>query len=375
MSGVYLIQQNDKLVELVQEDYDSEDLLQRLLANYPNLLAGDQINRNVPRRWLLVKREAPIADSAQSTGRWSVDHLFLDQDGVPTLVEVKRSSDTRIRREVVGQMLDYAANAVSFWSLSFIQSQFEACCQAKGRSPQQVMAEFLADSGFSDDAFWNLVATNLSKGKLRLLFVADTIPSELQSIVEFLNRQMNATEVLAIEVKQFTGQGLKALVPRVIGQTVEAQQVKSGLYPGGRQWDEPSFFEDLEAKKGAKVAEVGRRILEWALANTGRVWWGKGKDNGSFVPCLSHGREVHYPFAVWSNGSIEIYFQHYKAPFDSEVKKRELLNRLNAIQGVSIPESALSKRPNIQLAVFSAPDRRKELLAVFNWFIAEIKAS
>src|SRR5262249_3604083 len=31
---------------------------------------------------------------------WSVDHLFLDQDAVRTLVEVKRGSDTRIRREV-----------------------------------------------------------------------------------------------------------------------------------------------------------------------------------------------------------------------------------------------------------------------------------
>jgi hypothetical protein len=34
---------------------------------------------------------------------------------VPTLVEVKRSDDTRIRREVVGQMLDYAANGVVYW--------------------------------------------------------------------------------------------------------------------------------------------------------------------------------------------------------------------------------------------------------------------
>jgi hypothetical protein len=28
-------------------------------------------------------------------GRWSVDHLFLDQDAVPTIVEVKRSTDPR----------------------------------------------------------------------------------------------------------------------------------------------------------------------------------------------------------------------------------------------------------------------------------------
>lgn len=37
-----------------------------------------------------------------------MDHLFVDQDAIPTLVEVKRSSDTRIRREVVGQLLEYS---------------------------------------------------------------------------------------------------------------------------------------------------------------------------------------------------------------------------------------------------------------------------
>jgi len=40
----------------------------------------------------------------------SLDHLFLDEAGVPTLVEVKRSSDTRARREMVAQMLDYFNN-------------------------------------------------------------------------------------------------------------------------------------------------------------------------------------------------------------------------------------------------------------------------
>ena len=42
-----------------------------------------------------------IPGNEDGAGRWSVDHLFLDQDAIPTLVEVKRSTDTRIRREVV----------------------------------------------------------------------------------------------------------------------------------------------------------------------------------------------------------------------------------------------------------------------------------
>jgi len=35
--------------------------------------------------------------------RWLLDHVFLDREAVPRLVEVRQSSDTRIQREVVGQ--------------------------------------------------------------------------------------------------------------------------------------------------------------------------------------------------------------------------------------------------------------------------------
>lgn len=102
MSGVFVLQNDNKLVEMNEQLYDSEDLLQGLLENYPSLLAGNQIDPDSPRKWLLISREAGIPDKENGGGRWSVDHLFIDQDGIPTLVEVKRSTDTRIRREVVG---------------------------------------------------------------------------------------------------------------------------------------------------------------------------------------------------------------------------------------------------------------------------------
>src|SRR5262249_47276394 len=103
--NIYLIQDNGGLVEMKEQPYNSETLLQELLAAYPTVLAGDQPNNEAPRRFLLVSREVPVPDQEAGSGRWSLDHLFLDQDGVPTLVEVKRSTDSRIRREVVGQML------------------------------------------------------------------------------------------------------------------------------------------------------------------------------------------------------------------------------------------------------------------------------
>jgi hypothetical protein len=62
-----------------------------------------------------------------------------------------------------------------------------------------------------------------------MLFVADETPPELQRIVEFLNEQMQAAEVLAIEIKQYVGEGHKTLVPRLIGQTAKAQATKGGV--------------------------------------------------------------------------------------------------------------------------------------------------
>ncbi len=81
-----------------------------------------------------------MASEAQGSDRWSVDDLFVDQDAVPTLVEVKRSSDTRIRREVVGQMLDYAANAVAHWELERIRASFPPTRRKASMSAWRIVA-------------------------------------------------------------------------------------------------------------------------------------------------------------------------------------------------------------------------------------------
>src|SRR5437763_752684 len=140
MPGGVFVLSGDDLDELREQPYDSEDLLQDLLAQHPDLLAADQIGTG-RRHWLLIKREQSVPGQAGGSGRWSLDHLFIDQDAVPTLVEVKRSSDTRIRREVVGQMLDYAANGVVFWPLDQLRELFARQCERDDREPDEVAQE------------------------------------------------------------------------------------------------------------------------------------------------------------------------------------------------------------------------------------------
>ena len=56
--GKIYLREKDGLVPMTEARYDAEDVLQKLLADYPDLLAGDQMRPNEPRRWLLITRSA-----------------------------------------------------------------------------------------------------------------------------------------------------------------------------------------------------------------------------------------------------------------------------------------------------------------------------
>jgi hypothetical protein len=373
--GIFLIQSGGELVEMKEQAYDTEAVLQELLANYPNLLAGDQMDGAAPRRWLLITREMGVPREEDGGDHWSLDHLFLDQDAIPTLIEVKRSSDTRIRREVVGQMLDYAANAVVYWPVEAIRARFEERCRERGADPAKEV-ELLLDGAGGVDEFWQRVKTNLQAGRVRMVFVADQVPPELRRIVEFLNGQMDPAEVLAVEIKQFVGQGLKTLVPRVIGQTAEAEKKKGSSGPAEKQWDEASFLEALTQRTGRQDAEIARAILSWAKKNVLRIWWGRGSKDGSFYPMVDWKGNKNSVISVWTYGRLEVQFQWMKErpPFNSEAKRQELRERLNQIPGVDIAADAITRRPSIPHATLQEEAALTQLLRILDWVVQEMKA-
>jgi hypothetical protein len=370
--GIYLIKDEDIFVTMTEQQYDSEDLLQGLLDKYPLLLAGDQINSEAPRQWLPLARESGVSDSTDGSDRWYVDNLFLDQDGVLTIVEVKRSSDPRLRREVVGQILDYAANAVVYWTIDSIRSKFEERCRALGADPDQELVEKLDRSEAQE--FWQDVSANLEAGKIRMLFVADHIPSELQRIVEFLNEQMKDAEMLAIEIKQYVGEGHKTLVPRVVGQTAKSQVTKGGPRQK-RKWDEQSFFEGLKARSSSDDAQIARKVFEWVTSHGFNIWWGEGARDGSLVVTVVHNALTYYTISIWTSGAIEIAFQwlRSKPPFDQESKRINLQAKLNEIPSVNIPSDAINRRPSFPLAALKDETALNQFFTVLKWIVEEIE--
>ena len=367
---IFLIDEDGKLKELKESGFLTEDVLQELLAKHPNLMAGNQIDPINPRKWLLISREFGVPDFKESGNRWSLDHLFIDQDGIPTLVEVKRSTDTRIRREVIGQILDYAANAVTYWRIERIIQLFEKTCDIEGVNADLKLTEFLS-SNLESNEFWETVETNLQAGRVRMLIVSDIIPKELQRIIEFLNEQMSPAEILGVEIKQYKQNLIKTLVPRVVGQTIVALDKKS-IRNNREKWTEISFFEELEKNTDKTTKEIAIKILNWSKMHCSRIWYGSGR-RGSMLPVYYKNRD-HQLFAILTDGNIEIYFQWYasKAPFDKSEKRKVLLDKLNLIKGVNINEDKLGKRPSYNLKFMDSNIEINKLFEAYEWFIKEI---
>jgi hypothetical protein len=304
--GIYLVRDSGELVEMLEESYESEDLLQTLLEQHPRVLGGTHLDTSEKKKWLLIKREAPLPGEEEGPDRWSVDHLFLDQQAVPTIVEVKRSTDTRIRREVVGQMLDYAANGVVYWPVERLRSFFQASCEAEGKDPDATLEGFLG-AAVEPEEFWQNVKTNLQAGRVRLVFVADQIPPELRRIIEFLNRQTDPAEVIGIEIQQYVGTGVKTLVPTVIGLTAESERKKAA--GDTRRWDHPTFFDELAKVASASELDLAHRLLEFGEQVTGRdVDFGTGSARGSFTARLVIPEHRFSVFSVYTTAQFSLNF-------------------------------------------------------------------
>ena len=283
---IFVVKGDKKLDELVETPYDKEVDLHALIVDYPEIIPGDQINPEDPRRWLVVSKELGIPSEKEGGDTFSLDIFFVDQDGFPTFIECKRSSDTRIRREVVAQMLDYAANGSVYWSPERLREEAEKTAEEKGYGVTDKVSELVDTETPEDvDTFWDTVNDNLSEGKMRLIFAADEIPRELKRIIEFLNDQMNKTEVLGVEIRQFRsdGEGMKVFAPQVVGLTEKARAAKgrtslSEFLDGCTQESKRFFIELFD-----KVEEEGF-VVSWGKVGFSiRLHFPKTGKLGSFL--------------------------------------------------------------------------------------------
>src|SRR5262249_23063668 len=141
-----------------------------------------------------------------------------------------------------------------------------------------------------------------------------------------------------------------------------------------RQWDEESIFDEIGSIT-LDVLRTAKRISKWMKEHTQEVWFGSGNQYGSMGMTILANKKKYYPIEIWTNGLIEIRFQHLlKGPFESEEKRRELLERLNKVDGINLAAESITGRPNIRLVDLSSEAQLTKFLEVIGWLVDELHA-
>lgn len=341
--GIIYMVDGDQLRRMEPSAPENEGRMQELVAQYPELITDGDGDL------LLIAREPSIGDG-EVTGRWALDHLFVTREAVPVLVELKRASDTRIRREDVGQLIDYAANASAHWEAGTIANSFAKTAGA-GRA-DEILANFIGDR--DPDEFWSQVDSNLRSGRIKLIFVADIIPRELAIVVEFLNSQMRA-DVRAVELRWFAGDGgVTTLTPRVIGESQQTAATKNRTRQPPMELS--NWIQERIARHGTDVLAGVERACAIATELGGNVFIPSTR--GSIIASwpTDDGKLV-YPIGVYPSGMVVLRLGYLsnRPSFTSEQSRRGLYDELAEIVGRPLHTQSLAGEPGFPAQLLNDP--------------------
>ena len=312
--------------------------LQDRLASQPELLAGDQIRPDDPRRWLLIRREMPVSNPMTAVNEFSLDFLYADQDAIPTLVEVKRCGDPRARREVVGQMLEYAANGRAYWTATDMMQAFIKTHDGDVSRALEELKQFRSESGDTLENFFGEIAHNLQKGILRLVFFLEDSPFQLRSIAEFLNEEFETIEVFIVEARQYrlpvgATQAGTIIAPHVVGFTEAVRVMKQRSQSSKRgqttESGEANFWKYLSSTSTADELERIKLFIEGIQQTFGcKVIW--------LVSCITLLPELlpkRGLFGIRKSGELEIYIEYWAATRD-DVGETQIAARIAFLSGL-----------------------------------------
>jgi hypothetical protein len=186
-------------------EFKDESDLQHVLHESPDLIVTRE--EELPAVFI---REAALRGSGFT------DLLGVDALGNVLIVETKLAKNREIRREVIGQVLEYAA---FLWGMSY--EEFDELF--KSRTGKSIADSFLEKSeSISIEEILASIAGNLEQGRFKLLIAVDDINPELEKIIAYISGLRSGLMLEALEVKIYQQGETEIFVPQRHGQSIGA---------------------------------------------------------------------------------------------------------------------------------------------------------
>jgi hypothetical protein len=153
------------------------------------------------------------------------DNLLVTPEGGIVLVECKLQWNLQARREVIAQIMDYAAQLQS-WTFEDLDAAVRRAELPGGGRPSGLVECFEDQDDFDPIAFMDAITRNLRRGRMLLLVVGDGIREGLESLAGIIQRHPGFHAALGlIELKVYPlPQGGFIVQPRTLLRTLNVER-------------------------------------------------------------------------------------------------------------------------------------------------------
>lgn len=199
------------LSQLAGEEAVSESDIQALVHSHPGSLPISEIDP-------MFVGAIPICREL-NTSAGPIDNFLVTPSGLPVLVECKLWRNPEGRREVVGQILDYAKE-LSRWSSSDLQREVSVRLNQRNGNPMLDLVRAVHPD-VDEMEFNDALTLNLRRGRFLLLIVGDGIRAGVEAIAEYLQAHAGLHFSLGlVEMPIYVlPDGSRLVVPRVLAKT------------------------------------------------------------------------------------------------------------------------------------------------------------
>lgn len=284
----------------LNEKFFQENWLQNLIHNNPQILPIDDIESGF----------APLISLGReiSTSVGFIDNLYISPNGYITIVETKLWRNPEAKREVVGQIIDYAKELTN-WTFSKLNEGVKKSSLTYNNNSKgiiELIKDFENLEEIEEYKIIDNIERNLKRGRFLLLIVGDGIRESVEDMVDFLSNSPQIQFTLGlVELQVYKNPKNEndwIVIPNLITRTREITRAvikiennnsnssitvetnfkedENNIFQLSRTTiSEDDFFEQLSQNTNAEVTEFAKKILNDAKENGFYIDW----NQGSFV--------------------------------------------------------------------------------------------
>jgi hypothetical protein len=300
----FLSTENSLKLERVQlnEKLFQEKWLQDLIHKNPQVLPIDEIESGF----------APLISLGREifTAVGYIDNLYISPNGYLTIVETKLWRNPEAKREVVGQIIDYAKE-LSTWTFSKLNESVKVSSQLLNNNTKgiiELIKEFDLIDENQEQIIIDNIERNLKRGRFLLLIVGDGIRESVEDMVDYLSSTPQIQFTLGlVELQVYKNPNAEndlIVIPNLITRTKEItraiikiensnpnnvvtvetdfKEEKTKSQSFRTTITEDDFFEQLKQNTDSENVEFAKQILKTSKEKGFYIDW----NQGSFVTKL-----------------------------------------------------------------------------------------